>query len=153
MSETIVVMLEDPSDVAGLTATAAEMGWRTEIVREPAAVEHAIAVFVDRSFIEPDCSWPEAVRRMRNTLPASHIVVCHGFSEAIDWEELADAGAFHALALPLKPNEVHQSLGFLLEAENRDAETARPVDISSGERFRKAPGRLGSDRFRTQAAG
>jgi len=66
-----------------------------------------------RDAFGPDCSWTEAIRQLRMALPGTRVVPCLGFSESTEWQELSDAGAFHALWLPLKENEVRQSFGFL----------------------------------------
>jgi len=64
-------------------------------------------------------AWVDAVRLLRLALPKARLVACHGFAESIDWPQLCDAGAFHALGLPLKENEVRRSLGFIAQALRR----------------------------------
>jgi len=49
-------------------------------------------------------------------LPEARLVACHGLAESIDWPELCDAGAFHALGLPLNEDEVRSSLGFIAQS-------------------------------------
>jgi hypothetical protein len=60
------------------------------------------------------------------------VIACHGFAESIDWPELCDAGAFHTLWLPLKENEVRQSLGFVWGSEKRLAVCAEVAENRSG---------------------
>jgi hypothetical protein len=95
-----------------------------------------VAAFVHHDFLGREYSWVEAIRRLRLTLPEVRVIACHGFAESIDWPELSDAGAFHALWLPLKENEVRQSLGFVWEAEKRLAACAEvPAKIAPARRF------------------
>lgn len=79
----------------------------------------AQAVLFHRDALGPECTWIEAVRKLKLTLPEARLIACHEFSEEINWPELSEAGAFHALGVPLRTNEVRQSLGFLSAAENR----------------------------------
>ncbi len=83
-----------------------------------------VAVLIYKDALGQGFGWPEAIRRSRLAMPEARVVVCHEFSEQIDWLRLSDAGAFHALQLPLKENEVRQSLGFVQQAENRLSQMA-----------------------------
>jgi hypothetical protein len=116
-----VEMADDLSDV-----TAAQPGRRTTAL-----------LFHRDAFAS--CSWLEAVRILRSALPEVHLVACHGFSEPIDWPALCDAGAFHALGLPLKEDEVRQGFGFIWEAERRRTEivpaTVRARKLSVTQRI------------------
>jgi hypothetical protein len=78
-------------------------------------------------------------------------VVCHGFSEPIDWPALRDAGAFDALWLPLKEDEVRRSLGFVWEAEKRRGERTRKPDAP--QRIAPAPVLEARARVMASAAG
>jgi hypothetical protein len=106
-------------DLQALQAAAAEFGWSVTIANELPDAASTQAVLFHRDALGAGCSWLEAVRRLKLALPEARLIACHGFSEAIDWPELCDAGAFHALGLPLRANEVRRSLGFLSEAQKR----------------------------------
>jgi len=69
----------------------------------------------------------DAVRRLRLSLPRVRLITCHGFSEAVNWAEISQAGAFHSLRLPLKENELRQSFGFIWQAEKRLAGSAKEI--------------------------
>lgn len=71
-----------------------------------------------------DCSWPDAVRLLVRALPEVRLIVCHKFTDSINWPELCEAGAFHSLWLPFKEDEVRRSFGFVWEANRRRAESA-----------------------------
>jgi hypothetical protein len=106
-------------DFQALQTAAREFGWAVKVAQYPRDAASARAVFFYRDALGPGCSWLDAVRQLRLALPETRLIACHGLAEAIDWPELCDAGAFHALGLPLSVNEVRKSLGFLLEAEKR----------------------------------
>src|ERR1019366_7575986 len=89
-----------------------------------------VAVLFGKEALGPGYSRLETIRLLRFALPKIRLVACHGFSEAIDWPELSDAGAFHELWLPLQENEVRLCLGFVWEAEKRAA-AAKLTDIGA----------------------
>jgi hypothetical protein len=60
-----------------------------------------------------------SVRAIRKAAPQALPILCYRPSEPIRWTELADAGAFHALLLPLDTGELRQSLAFVHDAERR----------------------------------
>jgi len=67
-------------------------------------------------FFEPysfGISWPLALQSVLDSAPDALPIACHRISEVIDWPTLADAGAFHAIPLPLSESEVRLSLGFV----------------------------------------
>jgi len=115
-------------DLSVLESAARDFGCIVEVVRDTAeaaalrAARHTVGLLFHRDAVGSDCSWIEAIRRLKVALPEVRLVACHGFSEAVEWEELGEAGAFHSLVLPLKENEVRQSIGFLREAESRPGE-------------------------------
>jgi DNA-binding NtrC family response regulator len=123
-------------EFTGLSAVAAEFGWivrSAHDVREAATMEassHIVAVFLDRDALGPGYSWPAAIRHLRVSFPRVRLVTCHGFGDTFDWPELCDAGAFHALSLPAREEELRQSLGFIWEAEKRAA-AGRNLHIAS----------------------
>jgi hypothetical protein len=123
MTDNIIVMPGQASfDFGAVQSVAGEFGWTVGIaddLREVAAAHAYLrtsAVLFHREAFGSN-SWFDAVRLLKSVLPDVRPVVCHGFSESIDWPALCDAGAFHSLWLPLKENEVRRSFGFLWEAE------------------------------------
>jgi hypothetical protein len=106
-------------DLQALQAAAAEFGWAVTVANDLCDAASALAVLFHRDALGAGCSWLEAVRRLKMALPEVRLVACHGLAEAFDWPALCDAGAFHALGLPLRANEVRRSLGFLSEAQKR----------------------------------
>ena len=126
MADNMIVMPGSARlDLSPLDVVAREFGWKVRTVEdagEIAAVasrRDARAVLLCRDAFGPRASWQEAIRLARFALPAVPVITLHGFSEPIGWSELSDAGAFHSLWLPLKENEVRQSLGFLANAEKQ----------------------------------
>jgi DNA-binding NtrC family response regulator len=133
MADRIIVMPGSGQfDFARLRAAATEFGFNVETagdVRELAADRDSgniAAVLFHRDVFGPRCSWLDALQLLESELPGVRLVASHRFAEAIDWASLADAGAYHALWLPLKDNELRQCLGFVWQAEKRRAEEQRP---------------------------
>jgi hypothetical protein len=75
-----------------LQIVAVEFGWVVTVAGDLRDAASAQAVLFHRDALGPGCSWLEAVRLLRMALPEARLVACHGFSEAIDWPELCDAG-------------------------------------------------------------
>lgn len=120
MSGNIIVMPGSARlDLQALQAVAGEFGWGVKVAGDLSEAASAQTVLFHRDALGPGCSWLDAVRRLKLALPDARLVACHGFSESLDWPELCDAGAFHALGLPLRANEVRKSLGFISEAQKR----------------------------------
>jgi hypothetical protein len=117
-----------------LHAVAADFGWTVDVTNDLSAVAAAqshrttVAAFFCHDALGPGHSRMETIRLMGLALPKVNLVVCHGFSETIDWPELSDAGAFHELWLPLRENEVRLCLGFVREADARAA-AARTLKV------------------------
>jgi len=138
-----------------LEAVAGTFGWAVSVTRDLCEVAAAqaqrksVAVLFCRDTLGQGYSWLETIRLLGRALPEMPLIPCHGFSDPFYWPELCDAGAFHALWLPLRENEVRQSLGFVWEAEKRLAGShVTPSEIApaSGLRTfqRLAHGRSGS---------
>ncbi len=66
-------------------------------------------------------SWDRALHGVLNAAPGALPILCHAFSEAIDWPQVAEAGAFYSLLLPFAMDEVRRSLGFVSDAKSRSA--------------------------------
>lgn len=130
----IVPMGTDTSDLATLKHAAEEFGWRVGRASDP---QEIVAVILHRNAFGPLPSWREVIRRLKQTLPDSRVIACHGFTETLDWGEFCDLGVFHAIRLPMSEAEVRQSLGFLWEAEKRRAATERALARRAPLEFRK----------------
>ncbi len=135
VTENILVMPgSDRRRHPALHDIAADFGWTVEVTNNLSAVAAAqsslrtVAALFCQDALGPGYSWLETIGRLKSALPKTRLVVCHGFSERIDWPELSDAGAFHELWLPLQDNEARLCLGFVWEAEKRLANTA-PAQI------------------------
>jgi hypothetical protein len=116
--------------LSSLQAIAENFGWAVGVTHDldkvaaAQACRKTVAVLFCRDTLGRGYSWLETIRLLRRALPDVHLLPCHGFSEPVDWPELCEAGAFHGLWLPLRENEVHQSLGFVWEAEKRLANSS-----------------------------
>ena len=131
-----IILIPEPGrvDFSVLANAAGEMGWTLEVARNLDEVQSArncrktVAILLQREAFGSRCSWAEALGNVRGVSGPTRIVVCHSLGEPIDWQSLSDAGAFHALALPLQENEVRQSFGFVWAAENRIDDLAMADD-------------------------
>jgi len=118
MADNIIVMPGSARlDIQALQAVAGEFGWAVRVADDLRQAGAAQTVFFHRDALGPGCSWLDAVRQLKLALPDAKLVACHGLWESIDWPELCDAGAFHAIGLPLNANEVRKSLGFISSAQ------------------------------------
>jgi DNA-binding NtrC family response regulator len=118
--KTVALVGSLPFEMASLNRLAQEMGWGTEVVsdfdelRVLSALRKPVAILLDAAGL--GVAWEEALEEARKIDSEALLIACHRFSERVNWPELAEAGAFHALALPLDPGEVRQSLGFVWSA-------------------------------------
>jgi len=131
-SNIIVVPGLGDLDLTSLNRVAVDFGWAVQVAHDLRqavgmwAQPGTVAVFANHDAVGAGFSWLDIVRLLIRTMPDARVVVCHGFGDVFDWPELSDAGAFHALRLPLQEDELRQSLGFIWEAEKR-LTTARTV--------------------------
>jgi DNA-binding NtrC family response regulator len=129
-----VVLLGDLSSGAALLSNVIqEFGWSLEQVSN---FENLRKLLRDRSVVavlfEPKSlgiSWSEALRLVLEIAPEALPMVCQRFSETVIWPDLAEAGAFHSLSLPLDARELRQSLGFVWTAKG--AATAQRFDAAA----------------------
>lgn len=126
MADSIVVMPGSARlDFSPIAKVAGEFGWNVRIDSQGSETQRGapdrdtMAVLLCRDAFGPGVSWREAITLLRITVPDAPVIALHGFAESMDWTELSEAGAYHSLWLPLKKNEVRQSLGFLSSAKNR----------------------------------
>jgi len=143
MAENIIVVPGSvPIDLPALRTVAGDFGWAVDVAHDLSEVAAAqaygktVAVLFCRDALGPEYGWLETILRLRLALPQVRLVACHAFPESIDWPELCDAGAFHALWLPLKENEVRRTFGFVWESEKRipDRNPNATQPIASGTR-------------------
>lgn len=120
-----------PVEPRALDLHAATFDWSLSVtenwneLRDIATRENVVAVLFDATAL--GLSWKEALLQITTVTPDACPIVCHQFSEPIDWEELVDAGAFHLLARPLDSDEVRRSLGFIWAFKRRKRmSNARP---------------------------
>ena len=66
-------------------------------------------------------SWEEALRSVSEAAPRARPILCHRFSDKIDWPQVAEAGAFHSLLLPFTVSEVRHSFGFIWSTKSTSA--------------------------------
>ncbi len=120
----IISLLDSfPTDRTPLRTLAAEFGWHMEMADSLENLKEihdapAVAVLFDAAALEMPVE--QALRVVKKLTPGALPVVCHRPSDHIRWPELAEAGAFHALLLPLKAEEVRQTLGFVHDASPAD---------------------------------
>jgi hypothetical protein len=72
-------------------------------------------------------SWNQSLGLIRQAAPEALPMVCQRFSETAIWPDLAAAGAFHSLSLPLDARELRQSLGFVWTAKGSPATEVSPM--------------------------
>lgn len=103
---------------------AANFSWAVDRVatlrslREMSATENIVAVLFDARNL--GVSWNDALESVLAAAPRALPIVCTGFSEPVRWPELADAGAFTELRLPIDEGEARRCLGFIWAAKRGD---------------------------------
>src|SRR5271154_6112581 len=111
----VVVLLGDLSSGTRLLSDVIQsFGWSLECV---SSFEDLRRISRDLSVVavlfEPKAlglSGDESLGLIRQAAPDALPMVCQRFSETAIWPDLAAAGAFHSLSLPLDAREVRQSL-------------------------------------------
>jgi len=126
MTSGIVVLLGDlPVERQMLDLLVAEFGWSLKEARTirdlaRANLDHnLVTVLFNPVTLSLPCD--RALRLILEAAPRALPILCHRFAEAIDRPQVAEAGAFHSLQLPLNPREARQSLGFVWGAKGRSA--------------------------------
>ena len=138
---TVVLAGVLPVEHVALDLLVAEFGWS---LKEASSVAQVAELNADHTVVtvlfsphDLGLPWDQALRAVLRAAPTSLPILCHGFADAIDWPELADAGVFHSLLLPFDMGEVRQSLGFVREATYRAA-AAATRDLQELEKAVKA---------------
>lgn len=130
---TLVLLGNVRFEAASLDGLCLEFGWLIEgaidldHLRELSVGRNSIAILFDANSL--GLSWQEALASIREVDSQAFLIPCHRFSDVVTWRELADAGAFHTLALPLDVGEVRQSLGFIWSARSRRAAKHLPIHL------------------------
>jgi hypothetical protein len=138
MAHGTVVFLGGPQvETAALVDLLPEFGWSLELaanldgLRKLSAASSLVAVLFEAERL--GLPWQNALKLVQQAASTALLVPCHRLSDRVNWPDLADSGAFHALALPLDRNEVRQSLGFISFARSR--RSANVFSISPLERL------------------
>jgi hypothetical protein len=120
-----VALLGDVSiEPAVFGALAANFNWavdRAETfarLRAMSAARNVVAVLFDARNL--GVSWNDALESVLAAAPRALPIVCTGFSEAVHWPDLADAGAFCELRVPIDEGEARRCLGFIWAAKRED---------------------------------
>lgn len=125
-----------------LVGLAGEFGWSVAAatdfnhLRELRRDRNVVAILFDARSL--GLSIPEALETARALAPQAHLIPCYRFSEVVNWPELAEAGAFHALALPFDSSEIRQSLGFVWSARLRKTANVVPLRLPSQHQHDRA---------------
>jgi len=131
MQRSVVLLGDLPLKTAALHRHVQEFGWSLETAGDLAqlpnllAARNPVAVFLDANGLA--LSWEVALKSVLDIDPEALVILCHRFSDAVDWPKLAEVGAFHAVALPFDPNEVRQSLAFVSSANVQRRENSLPA--------------------------
>jgi DNA-binding NtrC family response regulator len=137
MTQRSVVLLGSlPTETPEIKSLAEEFGWRLDTaadldqLRSLIAVRNPVAILLDPNDL--GLSWDAALNSVQEIDSRPYLILCHRFSDVVDWPKLAEAGAFHALARPLDPNEVRQSLAFVWSAALRSTANILPMHRPQG---------------------
>jgi hypothetical protein len=139
--KTIVLLGELSAERSFFVDLAWGFGWCVRVaatcddLRDIGLEEDIVAVLFDTRDLGP---WKCALRTVTEAAPEALPVLCHAFSDLIEWPEMATAGVFHALRFPFDPGEVRQTFGFVSAARRqrtarRPAQTAAAVSPGRGE--------------------
>ncbi len=127
--ETVVLFGKLPVETPALDRLVANFGWALQAVadfdqlRTLSAGRSLVAVFFYLDSVGLPCD--EALRLIRKIDSEALPILCHKFSDVVNWPELVEAGAFHALSVPFERSEVRQSLGFVWSERLRRAANLR----------------------------
>ena len=136
----VVLLGSLPAETVPLERLVAEFGWSLEradsfpALRNLAPEHDMVAVFFEAGMWK--LTWSEALQLVQDAAPGALPVVCYRFSDHLHWPELADAGAFHKMPLPLASSEVRQGLGFVwaarstMEKKILQNEASRPARVA-----------------------
>ena len=141
MSQETVILLGHVSGRKSIERLLAEFGWALESATTMGGLTRigsrsdVVAVLIDPVAIE--LPWKRALAAVRREAPHALPVLCHPFSDPIEWTEASAEGAFHLLGLPLNLSELRQSLGFVWAERNQRANKVVALDSGDRSRLRK----------------
>lgn len=121
--QSIVVLGDEITRQPGLASVVGQFDWNPEIAIDLDGLvklcfqRDIVAVLLQSQAI--DLPWKQALAAVRQAVPEAAVLLCHRFSEAIDWSEASVAGAFGLLHVPLSLSELRQNLGFVWAARNK----------------------------------
>jgi hypothetical protein len=136
LNGTVVLLASPAVQTLPLDHLVPEFGWslataaNLDQLRDLTIARNVVAILFEPNGL--GLSPEHALRSVRDVSAHAFLIPCHRFSDVVNWPELADAGAFHALALPFDQGEVRQSLGFVWAARLRRA--ANVLSIRPGDR-------------------
>jgi hypothetical protein len=139
--EAVVILGNGAAGQPGLDGLVAGFDWSLEKtatlegLMDISARKDVVAVLVDSSAVE--LPWKQAISAVREVVPGALVILCHRFSNTIDWVEAAAAGAYHLLGLPLGSGEFRQSLGFVWASKNKPIHVI-PLTDHDRSRVRKS---------------
>jgi hypothetical protein len=149
----VIVLGGLPFEAPTLRHLVPEFGWSLQFaedlegLRELTANCNPIAIVIEPASLGLSCQ--QALTAVRQIDSRPLLIPCYRFSEVLSWPELADAGAFHALALPLDAGEVRQSLAFVWSARFRG--TKAVLTMPAPEHASTEPGIPGLARMSKRA--
>ena len=128
---TVLLLGAAAAAASGVEEVVGEFGWSLEAaeelthLRQRSANRNVVAILFDSGSLS--LSPEQALGSLRILYPQALLIPCVRFSEVVNWPELADAGAFHALAVPFSAGEVRQSLAFVWSARLRKSANVVPI--------------------------
>jgi len=133
----VVLLGSLPAETPTLNRLVHEFGWSLDTAadfgqfRRLLTVRRPVSILLDANGLGLPCK--VALDGVREIDSQALIIVCHRFSDSVDWHELAGAGAFHALALPFDSGEVRQSLAFVWAARFRRGSRSLAMAVTSDD--------------------
>src|SRR5262245_38467732 len=137
--ETVVLLGQDGQPA--MAPLVAEFGWSFESSADLDGLAHlcsqreVVTVLMDPGALH--LTWRQAISAVKGIAPRALPILCHRFSDAVDWPEASSAGAFHQLSLPLNLGELRQSLGFVWAEKNKRFQVI-PLTKEERGRMRKS---------------
>lgn len=121
--ETVVLLGNLTNGRVDLANALSEFEWSVEStlnlegLADISSRQNVAVVLIDPAALE--LPWRRAVSAVQKVAPGAFPILCHRFSNVIDWMEASAVGVFHLLGLPLNPDELRQSLGFVWAERNK----------------------------------
>jgi len=139
----IIVLGDGVAAQPGLASVLGQFDWTAEMATDlDGLVKLGSRRDVVAAMVQPqaiDLPWKQTLAAVRQAAPDAAVILCHRFSDAIDWAEASAEGAFSLLHLPLDLGELRQSLGFVWAARNKRFHVI-PADAAERSRLRKSAG-------------